>query len=96
MKKWFDGWEWLKDSAHDWNFGRFVAWQLFLINTIGLIVFACVNNGFAAFTTIWSAIVGYSGFLTGILVYGIEIVFRERTKIKVKVGDKEYGIESEK
>lgn len=92
----FKNWEWLKDSDHEWNFGRFVPWQLFIVNTIGLVVFAICKNGFQDFTNLWSAIVGCSGYITGIIIYSIEICFRERTKIKFHVGDKTYGIESEK
>ena len=95
ISQWFDSWEWLKCSGHDWNFARFVAWQLFIVNTVGLITFAIIKNGFADFNNVWSAVVGCSGYLTGCIIYFVEIFCRERIKIKVSVGKKNYGIEND-
>lgn len=46
-----------------------------------------INNG-------WQAVVGCSGFITGIALWLIEI-WRKLPSISVKVGDKEYSIKKD-
>lgn len=47
--------------------------------------------GVSDINNIWQAIVGCSGFITGILLWLVEI-FRKLPNVSIKVGDKEYAI----
>jgi hypothetical protein len=51
--------------------------------------------GVADISNAWQAIVGCSGFITGVALWLIEI-FRKLPNMSVKVGNKEYSIKKEK
>lgn len=85
-------WDFLKDSAGLLNFGRVIPACLFILNIFALAATALFSDILAGNMNCWQAIVHCSGFITGIMVYLIEIVWRERIKLKVKIGDKEIQI----
>ncbi len=87
-------WDFLKDSAGVINFGRVVPACLFLLNSVALAVLTICTPELQRAISIYHAAIYCSGFITGCLVYFIEIFCRERIKLKVRAGDKEYGIES--
>lgn len=86
--------DFLHDSAGTLNFGRVIPACLFLLNTLALASIAMFTRALDAELSIWHAGIYCSGFITGCVVYFVEIFCRERVKIKVSAGGKEFGIES--
>lgn len=78
--------QWLKDSNESYSYARVVGF----ICIIGNLVWR-LYMGVSDINNIWQAIVGCSGFITGVLLWLIEI-FRKLPNLSVKVGDKEYSI----
>jgi hypothetical protein len=96
IKEWFDGWEFLKCSSHEWNFGRFIAYQLFIFNSAALCYwYGYKAEGFAQVVNWYQVVLQCSAYLTGLVVYFIEIFCRERVKLQISVAGKEYGINKE-
>ena len=86
--------DFLKDSAGVPNFGRIIPAALFLLNSIALAALTIFTPELQRELSAWHALIYCSGFITGGIVYFIEIFCRERIKIKVRAGGKEYGLES--
>lgn len=87
-------WDFLKDSAGVANFGRIVPAVLFLLNSLALAALTIFTPELQRELSAWHVIIYCSGFITGCIVYFIEIFCRERIKLKISAGGKEYGIES--
>lgn len=77
--------QWLKDSKNNWSYARVVGCVCIFINLIWRLYMGTdeINN-------MWQAVVGCSGFVTGILLWLIEL-FREIKSVSVNIGDKTYG-----
>lgn len=86
--------DFLKDAAGVYNFGRIIPAILFLLNTLALALMTIFTRELQYTISIWHVAIYCSGFITGCIVYFVEIFCRERVKIKVSAGGKEYGIES--
>ena len=82
--------QWLQDSAGEYSYARVIGALCIIVNLIWRCYMGVeeISNG-------WQAIVGCSGFLTGICLFLIEI-FRKLPNMSIKVGDKEYSIKKEK
>lgn len=82
--------QWLQDSTGEYSYARITGFICIITNLIWRLYMGIddINN-------IWQAIVGCSGFITGILLWLVEL-FRELKNISVKVGDKEYSIKKGK
>lgn len=87
--------DFLKDSVGIYNFGRVVPAALFFTNIVALAIIAIATSAFDAELSCWHTVIYCSGFITGCIIYFIEIFCRERVKLKVTAGNKEFGIESE-
>lgn len=85
-------WDFLKDSKGELNFGRVIPACLFLLNIIALVATALFTQIFTGEMNCWQAVIHCSGFITGVAVYMIEIVWRERIALKVKIGNKQIEI----
>lgn len=82
--------QWLQDSNNEYSYARVIGLICIVVNLIWRLYMGVgeINNG-------WQAVVGCSGFLTGICLWLIEI-FRKLPSLSVKVGDKEYSIKKDK
>lgn len=86
--------DFLKDSSGLLNFGRVIPAGLFLLNALALTALTIFTAELQREISAHHVFIYCSGFITGSVVYFIEITFRERIKLKVSAGGKEYGIES--
>lgn len=80
--------QWLKDSNEQYSYARVVGSICILVNIV------CLFRNYEVISNIYQVFVGCSGFITGVLLWLIEI-FRKLPSISVKVGDKEYSIKKE-
>ena len=82
--------QWLCDSNNEYSYARIAGFICIIVNLIWRLYMGIddINN-------IWQALVGCSGFITGILLWLIEL-FRELKNISVKIGSKEYSIKKDK
>lgn len=78
--------QWLKDGTESYSYARVVGF----ICIIGNLVWR-LYMGVSDINNIWQAMVGCSGFITGVLLWLIEI-FRKLPNMSVKIGGKEYSI----
>lgn len=81
--------QWLQDSNSEYSYARVIGAVCIIVNLIWRLYMGVgdINNG-------WQAVVGCSGFITGIALWLIEI-WRKLPSISVKVGDKEYSIKKD-
>jgi hypothetical protein len=97
ISKWFDNWEFFKCSGGNWNFGRFVAYQLFVWNSFCMAYYYRLEpHYFESVNNLYSMMTVCSGYIVGMFIYAVEIAIRERTKLLIKIGDKEYGVKDNK
>lgn len=82
--------QWLQDSAGEYSYARVTGFICIVANLIWRLYM-----GVSDINNIWQAIVGCSGFITGILLWLIEI-FRKLPNMSLKIGEKEYSIKKEK
>ena len=78
--------QWLCDSNNEYSYARVIGAVCIICNLIWRLYM-----GVADINNMWQAIVACSGFLTGIMLWLIEI-FRKLPDISIKAGDKEYSI----
>lgn len=82
--------QWLQDSNGEYSYARVTGFVCIVANLIWRLYM-----GVSDINNIWQAIVGCSGFLTGIALWLIEI-FRKLPNMSFKIGEKEYSIKKEK
>lgn len=82
--------QWLCDSTESYSFARITGFICIICNLIWRLYM-----GVGDIHNVWQAIVGCSGFLTGCVLWCIEL-FRELKNISVKIGNKEYEIKKVK
>ena len=93
MKDWFNGWSWLKCSGGQFNFGRFVAYQLFLFNSAALTYWYGYKADNLSTITNWQQVaLQCSAYIAGLIVYFIEIFCREKVKLQLSVLGKDINI----
>ena len=82
--------QWLCDSNNEYSYARVIGAVCIVANLIWRFYMGVgeINNG-------WQAVVGCSGFITGVCLWLIEI-FRKLPNMSIKVGDKEYSIKKDK
>ena len=78
--------QWLQDSNSEYSYARVIGAVCIITNLIWRLYM-----GVGDISNVWQAIVACSGFITGVLLWLIEI-FRKLPNISVKIGDKEYSI----
>ena len=78
--------QWLKDSNNEYSYARVIGAICIIANLIWRLYM-----GIGDINNVWQAIVACSGFITGVLLWLIEI-FRKLPNMSIKVGDKEYSI----
>lgn len=81
--------EWLKDSNGEYSYARVVGCLCIIINIV------CIFRNYEVISNLYQVLVGCSGFITGILLWLIEI-FRDTKNFLVKFGDKVYSIKKDK
>ena len=82
--------QWLKDSNESYSYARVVGFVCIIGNLIWRLYM-----GVSDINNCWQAIVACSGFITGICLWGVEIV-RDIRNITVKIAGKEYEYKKEK
>lgn len=82
--------QWLQDSNGEYSYARVIGAVCIIVN----LAWRCYM-GVAEIDNGWQAIVGCSGFVTGVFLWLIEI-FRKLPNMSIKVGDKEYSIKKDK
>lgn len=82
--------QWLQDSNGEYSYARITGFICIITNLIWRLYIGIDN-----INNIWQAMVACSGFITGIMLFLIEI-FRKLPNISIKAGDKEYSIHKEK
>lgn len=82
--------QWLQDSNNEYSYARVTGFICIVCNLVWRLYM-----GVGDITNAWQAVVGCSGFLTGIALWLIEI-FRKLPNMSIKVGNKEYSIKKEK
>lgn len=82
--------QWLCDSNNEYSYARVIGAVCIVANLIWRFYMGVgeINNA-------WQAVVGCSGFITGIALWLIEI-FRKLPNMSIKVGEKEYSIKKDK
>ena len=82
--------QWLCDSNNEYSYARVTGFICIVGNLIWRLYMGVgdINNG-------WQAVVGCSGFITGIALWLIEI-FRKLPNMSIKLGDIEYTIKKDK
>ena len=78
--------QWLQDSNSEYSYARVIGAVCIITNLIWRLYM-----GVGDISNVWQAIVACSGFITGVLLWLIEI-FRKLPNMSVKIGDKEYSI----
>ena len=78
--------QWLRDSNNEYSYARVIGAVCIITNLIWRLYMGVgdINN-------LWQSIVACSGFITGVLLWLIEI-FRKLPNMSVKIGNKEYSI----
>lgn len=82
--------QWLCDSNNEYSYARITGFICIICNLIWRLYM-----GVSDINNIWQAVVGCSGFITGILLWLVEL-FRELKNISLKIGEKEYSIKKDK
>jgi uncharacterized protein (DUF983 family) len=96
MKKYFNNWEWLKNSSDkEYSFVR-------VINTFSMIIiqplvlyWIYVNKDIKDITNMWQFLVISLPSLTTISLFLLEVI-KENKSISIKIGQKVFGINSGK